>query len=161
MITHNLALTSNIAQNVVEVASDGRITQRATIAEVLEANPELSAEFAADEEGIKKVDDIVDDSEAAPEIETKKGTAENIGKLIAEEEIAIGRVSGTSSESDLVSMVFLSVFDQSGSDALFPQHGRGSLLVFTLRVSARKSICQRVSRLGASVAEVPNPDVQC
>ena len=94
LITHNLALTSKLAKNVVEVGSDGRITQRATIAEVLEDNPELSAEFAAEKEAIQKEDEIVDVSDEVP---TKKDS-ENAGKLIAEEETAIGHVSMASSK---------------------------------------------------------------
>lgn len=92
---------SKMAQHVVEVASDGRISQRKTVAEALADDPELSAEFAVDKEATEKADEIADGSREIPEDERKKDVEENVGKLIADEEIALGHVSATSSESAL------------------------------------------------------------
>ena len=144
LITHNLALTGKLAQNVVEVGSDGHITQRATVAEVLEDNPEMGAEFAADKEAIE----IADGSVELPKKEIKKDVNANVGKLIAEEEIAIGHVSSTSSESDPISnQSSPCLSDYSGSVAPFPKHGGRALLVFAVDIPHWESIFHRVGSL--------------
>lgn len=95
LVTHNLALTGRLAENVVEIGSDGRIAQRETIAEALEADAELAAQLVADEEAVEKADEAIDDSLDA---EAKKGEAEASGKLMLEEDIAIGHVNLSASE---------------------------------------------------------------
>jgi hypothetical protein len=76
-----VALASPIADFIVRVRSDGRVTTHNSLAEVIKQNPRLleNAEIAEKEE------ELNDDG-------NKKGLAEGAGKLIVAEEIATGRV---------------------------------------------------------------------
>lgn len=94
LITHNLAMTSKLAKSVVEIASNGHITQRENVAEALSENPELLAAVASDNEAIQKDEEIVDET-----VPAKTDGDKPSGKLIADEEIALGRVSKEASES--------------------------------------------------------------
>lgn len=92
LVTHNVAMTSRLAENVVEIASDGTISQRASVSEALGGNPKLLAKAAEDAEAIQKANDTVD--EPKPDDAGKTS-----GKLIADEEVALGRVSMKASKS--------------------------------------------------------------
>lgn len=93
LITHNVSMTRQLAENVVEIGSDGKVSQKESIAEVLQDNPELKAEVAGEEEQIEKADEAVDDKATKTD-----GEAKASGKLIADEEVALGRVSMQASE---------------------------------------------------------------
>ena len=86
-------MTSKLAKNVVEIASDGKITQRESVAEALSENPELLAAAENDKEAIEKDEEVVDDGAVKPD------GGKPSGKLIADEEIALGRVSKEARES--------------------------------------------------------------
>lgn len=87
-------MTSKLADNVVEIASDGTISQRASVAEALRGNPKLLEQAAEDTEVMQKDNEIIDE----PKPDGTVGRAS--GKLIADEEVALGRVSMKASMSE-------------------------------------------------------------
>lgn len=95
LVTHNVAMTAGLAENVVQIASDGTITQKDSIADALSENSELRGEAAEDSEGVQKAAEIIDGSHPAEE------PAKPSGKLIADEEVALGSVSMKASEPQL------------------------------------------------------------
>ncbi|KAF8319735.1 hypothetical protein DL93DRAFT_2124628 [Clavulina sp. PMI_390] len=90
LVTHNVAMAGPLAKNVVEIASDGTISQKDSIAAVLSENPEVRKEAEQDAEAIAKDGETVDEAKPA------EPPAAASGKLIADEEVALGRVSVTS-----------------------------------------------------------------
>jgi ABC-type nitrate/sulfonate/bicarbonate transport system ATPase subunit len=93
LVTHNVAMTSRLAENVVEIASDGAISQRTSVAEALSGNPKLVAKAAEDTQAIEKANEAVDEPKPDDAI------GKTSGKLIADEEVALGRVSMKASKS--------------------------------------------------------------
>jgi ABC-type methionine transport system ATPase subunit len=98
LVTHNLAMTSNISKNIIKIASDGRIFQCETIAEALSGSPELLASAAVDNEALEKAGGVIDDP---PKADGDRPS----GKLTADEEIALGHVSAIASEYMLLGLV--------------------------------------------------------
>ena len=94
LVTHNVAMTSSLAENVVEIASDGTISQRAAVADALSRSPKLFEQAAGEVEAIQKDNEIID--EPKPDNAPATGKAPS-GELIADEEIALGHVSMKSS----------------------------------------------------------------
>lgn len=102
LVTHNVAMAGPLAKNVVEIASDGTISQKDSLAAALSTNAELRNEAAQDVEAMEKDAGVVDGSKPAEE------AAKPSGKLIADEEVALGRVSVTSSKlSDLIGFLLM------------------------------------------------------
>ncbi|KAF8758431.1 P-loop containing nucleoside triphosphate hydrolase protein [Rhizoctonia solani] len=90
IITHNVAMVSEVAHFVVSLGSDGRIVSQGSIDEALRLNPKLKAEAEKDEELERKGEEVVDESNAVDKSEAnaKKGD----GKLMVAEEVAEGHV---------------------------------------------------------------------
>ncbi|KAJ7754435.1 multidrug resistance-associated ABC transporter [Mycena metata] len=86
LVTHNVVLTSKIAEFVVSVGLDGRVHSQASVSEALERDELLAKEVITDQEIIDAAEKEID-SPAADEPKKKDG------KLIIAEEIAIGHVS--------------------------------------------------------------------
>ncbi|KAJ7033733.1 multidrug resistance-associated ABC transporter [Mycena alexandri] len=86
LVTHNVVLTSKIAELVVSVGLDGRVHSQASVSEALERDELLAKEVITDQEIIDAAEKEID-SPAADEPKKKDG------KLIIAEEIAIGHVS--------------------------------------------------------------------
>jgi hypothetical protein len=76
-----VALASPIADFIVRVRSDGRVTAHNSLAEVIKQNPRLLKEA----EIAEKEEELIDGG-------GKKPLAEGAGKLIVAEEVATGRV---------------------------------------------------------------------
>ncbi|KAH9939279.1 uncharacterized protein BXZ73DRAFT_99483 [Epithele typhae] len=88
LVTHNVAMASPIADYVVSLSTDGRVSGQGTLSKVIAKNDELSKELAQEEAELKKTEDTVDTAEFEAEVATKAD-----GKLIVAEEIAVGHVS--------------------------------------------------------------------
>ncbi|KAG9103574.1 hypothetical protein FRC06_009826 [Ceratobasidium sp. 370] len=90
IVTHNVAMVSEVADFVISLGSDGRITSQGSIADALRLNSKLRAEVEKEEELEKKADETVDDNQ--PTEEKQVPAKKSDGKLIVAEEIAEGRV---------------------------------------------------------------------
>jgi ABC-type methionine transport system ATPase subunit len=100
LVTHNILLSRKVADYIVVLGLDGTIKNQGPIEEVLKHDRALQIELAKEkeiEQGEKK-EDQKDDAET-----TKAKAA--AGKLVVEEEVAIGRVAWSTCESfDLTSV---------------------------------------------------------
>lgn len=123
LITHNIALVGPHASNFVTIASDGSISSSDEMTDVVLTHPELVSEIEEEVEVTEKAEGIVDESKSKP-ADTKSS-----GKLIAEEERAVGRVSSRSCEllsfekGSLPCSIWLLY-----SGAVLWEYGRSSLL---------------------------------
>ncbi|CCM05744.1 uncharacterized protein FIBRA_07976 [Fibroporia radiculosa] len=86
LVTHNLALTSSIAQFVVDVGSNGQIVSQGTMSEALEQDDTLAAELAKETEELEKVNQEVDQEKEAD------APGKSDGKLVVAEEISVGHL---------------------------------------------------------------------
>ncbi|CAE6479744.1 unnamed protein product [Rhizoctonia solani] len=91
IVTHNVAMVSEVADFVISLGTDGRIASQGTIDEAYRSNPKLKAEAEKDEELERKGDQVVDDSN--PGDKKDDGNAKKSdGKLMVAEEVAEGHV---------------------------------------------------------------------
>ncbi|KAJ7198849.1 P-loop containing nucleoside triphosphate hydrolase protein, partial [Mycena pura] len=91
LVTHNVALTSKIADFVVSVGLDGRVHIEGSVASALAHDEVLAREVSKDQEMLDKTKEQIDIINSAPADETTGNKTD--GKLIVAEEIEIGRVS--------------------------------------------------------------------
>ena len=91
--THNVSMASPIADFVVALGTDGRITSQGSIANALEHDKKLAAEIAKEEAEIEKAEATVD------ELATNDPPKQDSGKLVVEEEVAVGHVGWQASAS--------------------------------------------------------------
>ena len=89
--THNVAMTSPIADFVVSLGSDGRIISQGTMSTALATSKTLSKGLKAAEAQLHKVEETVDGE--VPEASESKS-----GKLMVTEEVAEGHVSWSACE---------------------------------------------------------------
>ncbi|CAE6473454.1 unnamed protein product [Rhizoctonia solani] len=88
IVTHNVAMVSEVADFVVSLAN-GRVVSQGYISEMLRTNARFRAEVEKEKQIEEKAEqNTLDNQEAKPEDITKKGD----GKLVVEEEVAIGHV---------------------------------------------------------------------
>nr|GAT43358.1 ATP-binding cassette transporter [Mycena chlorophos] len=85
LVTHNIALTKDLASFVVSVGLDGRARGEASISAALAHDQVLAEEAIRDEEAVERFDEKIDETTPEPE--------KPDGKLIVAEEIEVGRVS--------------------------------------------------------------------
>lgn len=85
-----MALARPIADFVVSLGADGRIASQGSLDRALEKNVRLLKEVRQEEEEIVKAEHEVD--EADPNTPARPG---NDGKLVVEEEVAVGHVGWT------------------------------------------------------------------
>jgi ABC-type glutathione transport system ATPase component len=90
--THNLSLTTSLADYVVVMGADGKISQQGSPLEILECS---LVEQHQGINGVFETDEVEDEVLHDRKLDT---TNSNEGKLIMEEDIQIGRVSGTACE---------------------------------------------------------------
>ncbi|KAF7792450.1 hypothetical protein EIP86_003487 [Pleurotus ostreatoroseus] len=84
LVTHNLALVSPIAENVVALR-DGRVISQGSLTTALENDDELSAEALKDEKEVSQAES----NSVQPSSEVKTKTHErHAGKLVVKEEVA-------------------------------------------------------------------------
>lgn len=92
--THNVSMASPIADFVVALGTDGRITSQGSIASALEHDQKLAAEVAKEEAELEKAGATVD--EQTP----NEAPTQDTGKLVVEEEVAVGHVGWQASTSE-------------------------------------------------------------
>ncbi|KAI0782171.1 hypothetical protein C8Q75DRAFT_811859 [Abortiporus biennis] len=86
LVTHNIALASPIAEYVVSLGSDGRISSQGSLSNILAKDKKLSVEVAKKSKEIAEANMHV--NEEKPDESAKKA----VGKLIVEEEVELGHV---------------------------------------------------------------------
>ncbi|OCH93740.1 hypothetical protein OBBRIDRAFT_810929 [Obba rivulosa] len=86
LVTHNVAIASPIAELVVSLGTDGRIASVGSLDSALAKNKKLSKEVQEEKEEIKKAE-----NEDKVESDVPARTSSD-GKLVVEEEIAMGHV---------------------------------------------------------------------
>ncbi|CEL51761.1 ATP-binding cassette transporter abc4 OS=Schizosaccharomyces pombe (strain 972 / ATCC 24843) GN=abc4 PE=3 SV=1 [Rhizoctonia solani AG-1 IB] len=91
IVTHNVAMVSEVADFVISLGTDGRIVSQGSIDEAYRSNPKLKAEAEKDEELERKGDQVVDDSNPADKKDDTNAKKSD-GKLMVAEEVAEGRV---------------------------------------------------------------------
>ncbi|OCH87305.1 multidrug resistance-associated ABC transporter [Obba rivulosa] len=87
LVTHNVALASPIAHFVVSMSADGRIASQGSLAKILAVDSNLSAQLAEESKKIEKAEEQVDDED--PDVSARSSSD---GKLIVDEEIAVGHI---------------------------------------------------------------------
>lgn len=80
LVTHNVAMTSRIADFVVSIGSDGRIASRGTISDALSHNKALLTEVAKEQEEAESEEKIIDGAD-------RKEDTKPSGKLMTKEEV--------------------------------------------------------------------------
>ncbi|KAH9907116.1 ABC transporter type 1, transmembrane domain-containing protein [Fomitopsis serialis] len=83
LVTHNVSMASPIADFVVALGTDGRVSSQGSIANALAHDKKLAAELAKEELELEKAEATVD--EQTPEKAPKED-----GKLVVEEEVEVG-----------------------------------------------------------------------
>ncbi|KAF7440791.1 hypothetical protein PC9H_001139 [Pleurotus ostreatus] len=91
LATHNVMLTAPVAQYAVTLGADGRVVSRgAPSAVIAESQETLAADIVAQEDALLEAEAIApNEMEVKPDGESQPSAG---GKLIAEEEIAVGHV---------------------------------------------------------------------
>ncbi|KAI0371499.1 multidrug resistance-associated ABC transporter [Pilatotrama ljubarskyi] len=89
LVTHNVAIASPIAEYVVSLGTDGRISSQGTLSKVLAKDKKLFEELKEERKELKKAETEVDHVEPDDEAAPKKAD----GKLVVAEEIAEGHIS--------------------------------------------------------------------
>lgn len=87
MQTHNVALASPVANFVVSMNADGRVASQGSLANILAVDADLSNQLAEESKEIERAEEEVDEADLDVPVK-KSGT----GKLIMDEEIALGNV---------------------------------------------------------------------
>ncbi|KAH8086646.1 hypothetical protein BXZ70DRAFT_549376 [Cristinia sonorae] len=88
LVTHNVAMTSSIADFIVSMGSNGRILSQGSLSKALAKDKKLSAELKEETKQIEKAEHEIDPVETEPVEASKKAD----GKLIVAEEISEGHV---------------------------------------------------------------------
>lgn len=88
--THNVALTSPIADFVVSIGLDGRVLSQGSVSDALKKDRVLAKEVYEDKEALKQHIDEV------PKLDSNEPKSD--GKLILAEEIQIGKVKWSAGE---------------------------------------------------------------
>ncbi|OCH87310.1 P-loop containing nucleoside triphosphate hydrolase protein [Obba rivulosa] len=86
LVTHNVAVASSVAEFVVSMGTDGRIASQGALSRILAKDPEFSAQVKEESQEIEKAEEVDEANLDAP---ARNGSD---GKLIVEEEIAIGHI---------------------------------------------------------------------
>ena len=94
-MTHNDALIGPLAKFVVSIASDGKITSQGSVGEALNRHSALGNVIENEDGMANKVDEVIDNV-GAP-IENGKVN----GKLMTDEEVALGHISPAASASSI------------------------------------------------------------
>ncbi|CAE6385646.1 unnamed protein product [Rhizoctonia solani] len=101
IVTHNFAMVSEVADFVVSLGSNGRIVNQGYVSELLRVN----ARFRAEVEQEKEIEEQV--SQTVEKIDPGEGkptpAAKGDGKLMVEEEVAIGHVGWPAAKLFLLS----------------------------------------------------------
>ena len=85
--THNVALASPVAEFVVSMGSDGRVASQGSLSKILAKDSELSAQITEESQKILNVEEEIDEAD-----QNDSADKNHEGKLIVEEEIAVGHI---------------------------------------------------------------------
>ncbi|KAG8684445.1 hypothetical protein FRC11_012098, partial [Ceratobasidium sp. 423] len=91
IVTHNVAMVSEVADFVISLGTDGRIVSQGTIDEAYRSNLKLKAEAEKDKELERKGDQVIDDSNPTDK-KAEANAKKSDGKLMVAEEVAVGHV---------------------------------------------------------------------
>ncbi|QRW00045.1 ABC transporter transmembrane region [Ceratobasidium sp. AG-Ba] len=110
IVTHNVSMINKVADFVVSLGPDGRIMSQGSVDDALRLNSKLRAEVEGEEKLENKAEEVVDQNEAADKSADKQEASrkKSDGKLIAKEEVAVGRVGWSALK------MFLSAFGGAG-----------------------------------------------
>lgn len=90
LVTHNIALTAPIADRVIVLGKNGQVSSAGTVEEVLKNDSQLRALAEKERaEETKELAKVIEKAEDATDVEAIPKS----GKLVVEEEVAIGRVA--------------------------------------------------------------------
>lgn len=92
LVTHNILLCKPIADYVISLGRNGKVVSQGTVDEALKKNTSLKAEVEAEEAAMQREEEV-EALEGSDDSSTKKPET---GKLIVEEEMAIGHVTWAS-----------------------------------------------------------------
>lgn len=92
MVTHNVAIMGPISQFVVSLAPNGTIADQGTVGEVLSHDVELLKATARENESIEE------NSGSGSKMNKSESEIKSSGKLMVEEDVALGHVSGEACE---------------------------------------------------------------
>ncbi|KZT36419.1 hypothetical protein SISSUDRAFT_1049930 [Sistotremastrum suecicum HHB10207 ss-3] len=109
LVTHNILLCKPIADYVISLGRNGKIVSQGTVDEALKKNTSLKADVEAEEAAMQREEEV-EALEGSDDSSTKKPEA---GKLIVEEEMAIGHVTWASVRLYIASLggpIFFAVF---------------------------------------------------
>lgn len=89
--THNVAMTSPIAGQVVAITSDGRVAVHLTVSDAVKEDRKLAKEVKKDQETALKLEDAI----VTIPVTNTNTEPHSDGKLIVAEEVEEGHVSWT------------------------------------------------------------------
>ncbi|KAH8072268.1 hypothetical protein BXZ70DRAFT_964229 [Cristinia sonorae] len=87
LVTHNIALARPIAEFVLSMGSNGRVSTQGSLSAVLAQDAELVAELESEEKELEKAEQTVDDQVLSDKTKQLKD-----GKLVLAEELNVGRL---------------------------------------------------------------------
>ncbi|CEL54792.1 ATP-binding cassette transporter abc4 OS=Schizosaccharomyces pombe (strain 972 / ATCC 24843) GN=abc4 PE=3 SV=1 [Rhizoctonia solani AG-1 IB] len=101
IVTHNVAMVSEVADFMVSLDNNGRVVSQGYVSEVLRANARFRAEVEKERKIEEKASDIVEEIDPGEEKLAPK--VKRDGKLMIEEEVAIGHVGWPAAKLFLLS----------------------------------------------------------
>ncbi|KZT67112.1 P-loop containing nucleoside triphosphate hydrolase protein [Daedalea quercina L-15889] len=110
LVTHNVAITKGLADFVVALRSNGKVSSRGSLSNVLEHDSRLAAEAAEEQALIDKTEEDID--ETCPN-EDREPARRSSGKLVIDEEVAVGHVGWSASKSTIT---IGALYDQQSND---------------------------------------------
>lgn len=116
-----MAIAAPVAEFVVSIGADGRITSQGSLSSALAKDKYLSAEVSKESEAIEKAEHDPLEAETAPDAEIK--AAAQSGKLIVEEEVEVGHVGWDASAFNILDLS-ISSSDFPSSETFGHEHGR-------------------------------------
>ncbi|KAG9118709.1 hypothetical protein FRC07_006646, partial [Ceratobasidium sp. 392] len=90
IVTHNVALVSEVSDFVVLLGSDGRVASQGSVTQTLRTSSELRAQIKGELEEEQKQEQIIDQVDSVDQPQVPKRNS--VKKLIVEEEVAQGHV---------------------------------------------------------------------
>jgi hypothetical protein len=125
--THNLALASPLADFIVAMNADGQIISRGSVSEVLENAKDLREEIEKERKAVDAEEAI---ESAVIDGNNDKKEVKKDGKLVAAEEVAVGRVSRKASALPCAEPAFCCADDLDPVNLLFASQGGSHPVLF-------------------------------
>lgn len=122
LVTHNVAMTSSIAEFIVSMGNNGQILSQGSLSKALAKDKKLSKELKEEAKQIEKIEHEVD------AVEPAEGNKKTDGKLIVAEEIEEGHVGWPARASLSLTPAVPVPADAINSQDVVRYHGRRSCL---------------------------------